>query len=64
MFDGEFKFGDRVRKVRGSSWQGHVCGFYVNPPFTERGYCVRSEREEGSVQVYPEAALELVEENN
>jgi len=55
-----FKIGDRVRKKRGSCWQGYVCGAYkssINP----EGYCVESEYEHGSVQIYPANALELVE---
>lgn len=57
---GKFKRGDRVRKVKGSSWQGIVCGEYttcLNP----EGYAVESEREPGSVQIYPASALELVQ---
>ncbi|MEA5457261.1 hypothetical protein SPF06_21300 [Sinomonas sp. JGH33] len=56
-----FELGDRVRKVRGSSWQGRVVGYY-STALTPRGVCVESEREPGSVQIYPEAALEPVEE--
>jgi hypothetical protein len=54
-----FALGDRVRKRKGSCWQGRVVGFYstkLNP----EGYCVESERERGSVQIYPAAALERV----
>jgi hypothetical protein len=56
----KFKLGDRVFKVRGSQWQGRVVGFYStkNNPL---GYCIESEREIGSVQVFPESALEYVE---
>lgn len=54
-----WKVGTRVRKVRGSSWQGHVVGFYQTS-LTPRGYAIESEREPGSVQIYPEAALELL----
>lgn len=52
-----FALGDRVRKSKGSSWQGRVVGFY-STDLTPVGYCVESEREIGSVQLYPEAALE------
>ncbi len=57
--EGRFKFGDRVYKTRGSQWQGRVCGWYQteNTPF---GWCVESEREIGSVQVWPDAALDFV----
>jgi len=57
---GKFRRGDRVRKVKGSSWHGLVVGEY-STSLTLIGYCVESEREPGSVQLYPEAALELVE---
>lgn len=56
----KFKLKDRVRKTRGSSWQGRVVGFY-STSLTKNGYCVESEREPGSVQIYPESALELVD---
>lgn len=59
----KFQIGDRVRKVRGSSWQGHVRGFYETT-LTPIGYCIESEREPGSVQLYPEAALEAVTEQD
>lgn len=55
----KFKLGDRVRKIKGSSWQGKVCGFYVNETLGHNGYCVESEREPGSIQIYPEVALEI-----
>jgi hypothetical protein len=53
----KFALGDRVRKRSGSSWQGRVVGFYTTA-LTPNGYAVESEREPGSVQIYPEAALE------
>lgn len=53
------KIGDRVRKTKGSSWQGVIVGSY-STTLTPVGWCVESEREPGSVQIYPEAALELV----
>jgi hypothetical protein len=53
---GEFALGDRVRKTKGSSWQGRVVGFY-STELTPIGYAVESEREPGSVQIYPESAL-------
>lgn len=55
----KFKWGDRVRKTKGSSWQGHVVGTYATT-LTPEGYAVESEREPGSVQIYPASALELV----
>lgn len=58
--EGCFKFHQRVRKTKGSSWQGRVVGFY-STSLTPIGYCVESEREPGSVQLYPESALEAVD---
>jgi dihydrofolate reductase (trimethoprim resistance protein) len=55
-----FKRGDKVRKMKGSSWQGRIVGFY-STEYTPEGYAVESEREVGSVQIYPVGALELVE---
>jgi hypothetical protein len=52
-----FVLGDRVRKRTGSSWHGTVVGTY-STKLTPRGYCVESVLEHGSVQIYPEAALE------
>jgi hypothetical protein len=57
--DWRFAIGDHVRKVKGSSWQGRVVGFY-STNLTPVGYAVESERERGSVQIYPDAALERV----
>jgi hypothetical protein len=54
-----FPIGSRVRKVKGSSWQGVVVGTY-HTALTPIGYAVESEREPGSVQIYPEAALGFV----
>lgn len=59
---GKFKLGDSVRKVRGSQWRGRVVGFY-STSLTPEGYAVESDTEEGSVQIYPAAALELQENN-
>jgi len=56
----KFAVGDRVRKTKGSSWQGRVCGAY-STSLTPEGYAVESEREPGSVQIYPAAALDFVE---
>ena len=56
----KWKLGDRVRKKSGSEWEGYVVGYYrtkLNP----RGYCVESATHAGSVQIYPEKALEAVE---
>lgn len=61
--DGRFARGQRVRKKSGSSWQGRIVGFY-STSLTPAGYCVESEREPGSVQIYPESALEALEGRN
>lgn len=53
---GTFTLGDRVEKIKGSSWRGPIVGFYW-ASLTPIGYAVESEREPGSVQIYPEAAL-------
>lgn len=55
---GKFKLGDSVRKTRGSQWKGIVVGFY-STSLTPIGYAVESNTEKGSVQIYPEAALEF-----
>lgn len=55
--DARFPLGARVRKTKGSSWHGRVVGFY-STALTPIGYAIESEREMGSVQIYPEAALE------
>lgn len=53
----KFGLGQRVTKLKGSSWTGKVVGFY-STELTPVGYAVESENEPGSVQIYPEAALE------
>ncbi len=52
----KFQIGERVTKIKGSSWTGRVVGFY-STTLTPIGYNVESENETGSVQLYPEAAL-------
>ena len=49
--------GDKVQKVRGSQWRGTVVGFYSTEA-TPIGYSVESAFEKGSVQVWPEAAID------
>ena len=56
----ELSRGDLVRKRSGSQWQGRVVGEY-STTLTPEGYAVESEAHAGSVQIYPAAALELVE---
>lgn len=55
----KFNMGDRVRKTRGSEWQGRVVGTY-STTLTPEGYAVESEAHSGSVQIYPASALEAV----
>ena len=55
----KFKRGDRVQKIKGSAWRGHVVGTY-STGLTPEGYNVESENEPGSVQLYPAAALETL----
>jgi dihydrofolate reductase (trimethoprim resistance protein) len=57
-FQGTFKMGDLVKK-KGSKgqWHGRVVGFY-SASCTPIGYAVESLFEVGSVQIYPESALE------
>lgn len=57
--ESKFAIGTRVRKRSGASWQGRVCGYY-STLLTPIGIAVVSEREKGSVQIFPEAALELI----
>lgn len=52
-----WQLGDTVAKRRGSSWRGRVVGFYATAN-TPIGYAVESYYEPGSVQVWPEAALQ------
>ncbi len=56
----QWPLGTRVRKRKGSSWQGRIVGTY-STSLTPEGYAVESEREPGSVQIYPVAALEKVD---
>lgn len=58
MIEGaRWKLGATVAKKRGSQWRGRVVGFY-STEHTPIGYAVESLFEMGSVQVWPEAALE------
>lgn len=54
----KWDYGTRVRKISGGSWHGRVVGFY-STTLTPEGYSVESEREPGSVQLYPLKALEI-----
>jgi dihydrofolate reductase (trimethoprim resistance protein) len=56
-----FGLGDQVYKQRGSLWRGRVVGWY-STTLTPEGYCVESEKELGSVQIYPASALAIMPE--
>lgn len=51
-----YKLGDLLTKTKGSSWTGHVVGFY-STSLTPEGYAIESINEPGSVQIYPISAL-------
>lgn len=55
----KFELEDKVQKKLGSQWSGKVVGFYTTV-LSPRGYAIESEYHPGSVQIYPENALELV----
>ena len=57
----KFILGQRVRKISGGAWHGRIVGTY-STRLTAEGYAVESEREPGSVQIYPAAALMAMEE--
>lgn len=57
----KFKIGDEVYKINGSHWQGKVVGFY-STVMTPRGYAVESKYHLGSTQIYPEKALEVIQD--
>ena len=57
---GKFHLGTLVRKKSGAEWQGRIVGSY-STTLTPIGWAVESTAHAGSVQIYPEAALELVE---
>jgi dihydrofolate reductase (trimethoprim resistance protein) len=54
-----FDRGAHVKKKSGAYWCGYVVGFY-STALTHEGYAVESEAHQGSVQIYPLSALELV----
>lgn len=56
----KFQLGNIVKKKSGSEWSGTVVGFYSSS-ITERGYAIESVYHDGSVQIYPEQALETIE---
>lgn len=54
-----YQLGDKVYKKSGSEWHGKIVGFYSSS-MTPRGYAVESHYHAGSVQIYPENALDKV----
>lgn len=54
-----YDLGDKLQKKSGSKWRGKVVGFY-STDLTPEGYALESILEEGSVQIYPLKALELL----
>lgn len=50
--------GTKVRKTKGSEWEGYIVGTY-STEMTPEGYCVESITHKGSVQIYPKSALEI-----
>lgn len=52
--------GTRVKKKSGGEWQGRIVGEY-STELTKEGYAVESEFHKGSVQIYPRAALGVIE---
>lgn len=59
----KFRHGDAVKKTKGSQWHGRVVGWY-STNLTPEGYAVESATEQGSVQIYPAAALEAWDPDN
>lgn len=57
-----YKLGDLLTKTKGSSWTGHVVGFY-GTGLTDEGYAIESINEPGSVQIYPVSALRRADLN-
>lgn len=56
----KFKIGDLVRKVSGSEWEGQVVGYYMRKG-GKIGVCIESGTHKGSIQIYPEEAVEAIE---
>ena len=55
--DATFQLGDLVQKKGRASWRGRVVGWY-RTDLTALGFAVESDFEPGSVQIYPQTALE------
>ena len=61
QFHRKFKLGDLVKKRKGSEWQGRIVGAY-STDLTPEGYAVESDTHKGSVQIYPDNALEYIKD--
>lgn len=61
IFNSKFKPGDLVQKKSGSKWRGRIVGYY-STDLTKVGWAVESIHEPGSVQIYPESALDFIME--
>lgn len=57
--DWKYQLGDTVEKIKGSEWMGKVVGFY-STSLTPKGYAIESFAYRGTVQIYPESALEKI----
>lgn len=55
----KYQMGNTLEKKSGSEWWGMVVGFYSTET-TPRGYAIESGVHKGSVQIYPEAALNII----
>jgi hypothetical protein len=56
--ESSWSIGTKVRKIKGSEWEGYIVGTY-STELTPEGYCVESSMHKGSVQIYPKSALEI-----
>ncbi|ANK77284.1 DfrB family trimethoprim-resistant dihydrofolate reductase [Ensifer adhaerens] len=55
--DAAFQMGDYAAKKGRASWRGKIVGWY-RTDLTSLGYAIESHFEPGSVQIYPETAIE------
>lgn len=55
--DAQFTLGQYVQKKGRASWRGRIVGWY-RTEITPLGFAVESIYEPGSVQIYPQTALE------
>ncbi|MBO9102394.1 MULTISPECIES: DfrB family trimethoprim-resistant dihydrofolate reductase [Rhizobium] len=56
--DAKFQMGDYAAKKGRASWRGKIVGWY-RTDLTNLGYAIESYFEPGSVQIYPETAIEM-----